>query len=175
MRRRREELSIRPDHTAAYRHPAIPGEVRLKFAERPDGRLVVADFSMSVPPEEGGVSSWHLHQLPVARLEAAANSPTTRETLRRKIAVTARFGVPRSKLKLVIPEGRKYDDRFYRRVADAFAALDLQSRRPVQELADINDVPVSTISRWIREARARGFLGPGQRQKKTRIRKEQRR
>jgi hypothetical protein len=62
----------------------------------------------------------------------------------------------------MIPAGRK-PDRFYESVATAYEYLVTEkgSRRPALELAERNDVPVTTVHRWITEARRRGLLGPG--------------
>jgi hypothetical protein len=58
--------------------------------------------------------------------------------------------------------GKRPDD-FYRAVAEAYSWLAGRGRRPAPELADINDVPPTTIHRWVKEARRRGLLGPGRR------------
>ena len=46
-------------------------------------------------------------------------------------------------------------------MATAYRHLAATSSRPVGELADANDVPVSTAQRWVKEARRRGLLAPG--------------
>jgi hypothetical protein len=57
----------------------------------------------------------------------------------------------------------KRPDEFYRAVAQAYSWLAGRERRPAKELAAINDVPASTVHRWVKEARRRGLLGPGRR------------
>jgi hypothetical protein len=52
-------------------------------------------------------------------------------------------------------------DEFYAAVAGVYRELAQNSPRPVIELAEANDVPVTTAHRWIKEARKRGYLGPG--------------
>lgn len=65
-------------------------------------------------------------------------------------------------LKLNVAPGKR-TDAFYHSVAVAYSGLAGRSRRPAQELAAINDVPASTVHRWVKEARRRGLLGPGRR------------
>jgi hypothetical protein len=47
-------------------------------------------------------------------------------------------------------------------VASVYSALAASSNRPAVELAESNDVPLTTAHRWMKEARRRGFLPPGQ-------------
>jgi hypothetical protein len=59
--------------------------------------------------------------------------------------------------------GRDRGDDFYRQVAAVYAALVDPKRReraPAARLAELNDVPLTTAKRWIKEARRRGFLPP---------------
>jgi hypothetical protein len=51
---------------------------------------------------------------------------------------------------------------FYKRVADVYRELVGWTNRPAVELAEANGVPVTTAHRWVKEARRRGFLPPGQ-------------
>jgi hypothetical protein len=69
----------------------------------------------------------------------------------------------RPRLRIAVPKGHKYPDDFYRRVAAAYSYLAGQTRRPAVELAARNDLPVTAVHRWIKEARRRGLLGPGRR------------
>jgi hypothetical protein len=57
--------------------------------------------------------------------------------------------------------GRGRPDRFYQDVAGTYQDLAQRSARPAAEMAEANDVPVTTAHRWIKEARRRGFLPPG--------------
>lgn len=63
-------------------------------------------------------------------------------------------------LKLDIPKGYGRPASFYLEVADRYGYLTTVSKRPANELAEANDVPVTTVHGWIKEARKRGFL-PG--------------
>lgn len=57
------------------------------------------------------------------------------------------------------PDGSNPDE-FYRRVAETYTALAMQTKAPAKVMAEESDVPATTVHRWIREARTRGFLGP---------------
>lgn len=63
---------------------------------------------------------------------------------------------------LDVPEQRPYGDDFYRQVAAAYLRLAGRTRSPAGLLADANKVPASTSHRWVKVARSRGFLPPGQ-------------
>ena len=65
-------------------------------------------------------------------------------------------------LKFDVPSTVPYPDSFYQQVADAYSFLVLVSPRPSVVLADENGVPVTTTRRWVKEARRRGLLAPGQ-------------
>ena len=68
-------------------------------------------------------------------------------------------------LRLKIPKEPKKPDEFYRRVAELYMALtESGSRRPAAEIAEANKdqfVEITTVHRWIREARAREKAHPG--------------
>jgi hypothetical protein len=51
-------------------------------------------------------------------------------------------------------------EAFYRKVAESYAAVVRDSSKPAKVLADEAGVPVTTVHRWIHEARRRGFLPP---------------
>jgi hypothetical protein len=159
--------------------------VLVRFRARPDGRLVVSEMYLAA---EGGITSERLRALPVARAEAAANSPAAKEEVLRATGTTTSdtvevpvraltsagsdpiafapaaegVGPPRLKLRASGGPGRRADE-FYRTVADAYSWLATQSKRPAAELAEWNGVPVTTVHRWVKEARRRRFLGPGRR------------
>jgi hypothetical protein len=155
----------------------------LRFRERPDGRLVVLELYLR---SEEGVASGVLRGIPVGRAEATANTPGAKEKiidLLRSESIAERvaprvptwtfqlpteLGAPsariRPRLKIRIPPGpRKRGDEFYRRVAEAYSWLATRSNRPAAEFAELNDVPITMVHRWVKEARRRGLLGPGRR------------
>jgi hypothetical protein len=98
-----------------------------------------------VPPTSGG-----------QRIEVElTDSVTATDSL-----TVTRSGRPRAKLR--IPATNPKPPKFYEEVAWAYRELAAQGNRPAMELAEANGVPVTTVHRWIKEARRRGFLPPGQ-------------
>jgi hypothetical protein len=67
---------------------------------------------------------------------------------------------PRHPLKR--PDGSD-PERFYAEVAAAYRSAAVESKKPAAVLANEAGVPVTTVHRWIREARRRGSLPAGQR------------
>jgi hypothetical protein len=65
---------------------------------------------------------------------------------------------------LVRPD-RTDPESFYALVASAYGQYAAESKAPAKAIADEAGVPVSTAHRWVREARRRGFLPPGQKGK----------
>jgi hypothetical protein len=61
---------------------------------------------------------------------------------------------------LSAPAHRKPDE-FYQEVANQYGQLVATSNRPAAEMAELYGIPVTTVHRWVKEARRRGFLGPG--------------
>lgn len=58
-------------------------------------------------------------------------------------------------------KGPKGDD-FYRFIGEVYGKAATVSTRPAAELAKLWEVPVTTVHRWIREARRRGYLPPAE-------------
>jgi hypothetical protein len=57
------------------------------------------------------------------------------------------------------PGTRRKPDKFYAHVAEVYLAQASISDRPAKDLAEANDgLPVSTVHRWLKEARNRGLL-----------------
>lgn len=159
-------------------------EAAVHYRDRGDGRLV---GDVVIVRDAAGVTSDFLRALPIGQLGGLANSigdqtlrcgdskpvdrllmqllNTLMPDLHRNRATTGStiydsHGAPPGKLKLPKGTGRKPDE-FYRAVADAYAWWASMSRKPAAELARQNKVPVTTVHRWVKEARVRGFLTPG--------------
>jgi hypothetical protein len=169
-----------------YPTPDSQIEVRVRFVERPDGRLEPADVWVSHP---AAISASALRAVPLGKIEAAVNAPGVAAALREKMGdewVTPEADLAALKGRLApvgppqidreaqlvlaaqldIPEGGanvRKPDEFYRQVATAYQQVGGLDRRPARVLAERNGVPVSTVHRWVKEARARGFLAPGRR------------
>ena len=125
----------------------------------------------------GSLPGTFVRKLPIERIGAAVNHPMHYPNLARYVTQEAFVSVPPPGLwrdslptvprpenpSLVIdaPEGRgRKPDDFYRQVADAFAWLSGRTQSPARTLAEANGVPVTTVHRWVKEARARHLLPP---------------
>jgi hypothetical protein len=104
--------------------------------------------------------------VPLGRIENLANEPDNRKLLldhwREPIPETE-LGRPRKRLPIRLPghpKNGKYPDVFYDRVAVAYRFFVEHGKKPAKEIAADAGVPLSTATRWIREARRRGFLAP---------------
>lgn len=97
-------------------------------------------------PRGQSVTGATVRKIPLSRLIAEIAGPTAAPPLQ-----------------LVQPDGRwtRKTDEFYQSAADAFLWLSRTSPRPATVLADANSVPVTTVHRWVREARRRGLLTVG--------------
>jgi ABC-type amino acid transport substrate-binding protein len=175
----RERLHIGTGGWVEYR--TEDADLYLRFQDR-DGRLRV--FEMVWAPD-APITGDTLRALQLGRIEAAVNRPALAENLRASLdrpgpdlrralsrdvkQVSSHAVVPRYEVAPVVPvpEGRgKYPDSFYRRVADRYSALQASGERDVaRQIADANEVPLTTVHRWVKEARRRGFLPPGRRGK----------
>jgi hypothetical protein len=66
---------------------------------------------------------------------------------------------PSAREPLARPDGTD-PDGFYRKVAEAYSEIVVTSASPAKVIAEEAEVPVTTVHRWINEARRRGFLPP---------------
>lgn len=137
----------------------------LKLRETKAGRIVVIEARFM---NRDGLRATDL-RIPLGRIEAIVNGPTASEVLRGLTPRVQGRAVMRpgqssykKGLRIQQSEGqRKRPDEFYREVADLYASAKEWSTNPAQELANANDVPLTTIHRWIKEARRRGLAAPG--------------
>lgn len=161
----------------------LPARVLVRFRRGDDDRFEVSDLHLDAGNSR--VSSDLLRSIPISRIEAAANAtgvenpdPET-STVGPVGVVTGSGGIrqrsfvganrlttrpPRPRpgsLRLDDPGGGKRPDGFYEDVASLYTYLSQHSRRPAADLAEANEVPVSTTHRWVKEARRRGLLAPG--------------
>jgi len=172
-----------------YSHgkPADLELIRVRFALSEGGRLEPVEMYLEGHPTLTGEM---LRTIPLASMEAAANGHWRQmllDSIGEAGAVVDKatdkwltiiggghrehmlsIGADRAKqirrqtLRLRIPQGHKRPDGFYARVAEMYLALtESGSRRPAPEIAEANDVPVSTVHRWIAEARRRELLPDG--------------
>jgi hypothetical protein len=167
-----------------HQDPPLPGTVLVRVAVADGGRLVLTGLRV-----EGAPTAELLRAIPVGRIEAAANAqlvivddavvpaPLAQRPTRPdpwtpdggwETSDPAR-AVPRPSPAAPSPPGglsspggrRGRPDGFYRDVAHAYLDLAQASTRPVAVLAERHGVPATTVHRWVKEARRRGFLPPG--------------
>lgn len=69
-------------------------------------------------------------------------------------------GAAAGKFPVIKPPGRITDD-FLRDVADAYRWFTNAKQPPAPAIAEMADVPVRRVHRWVSDARKRGFLPPG--------------
>jgi hypothetical protein len=67
-------------------------------------------------------------------------------------------------LKLRVPEGQPKPDSFYKDVARLYGEVALNTPQPAVVIAKANGVPVRRVHGWVKEARRRGLMAPGERQ-----------
>lgn len=182
MGKRGEGLAVAPQHRngwARYFYPDGDGPllyVRLGHDPEPSGNSNPAVVIREIWADFGGVGdrSRATRNMPLGRIEAAANHPSFYDQLEPYLSLVdgepfpqlgsdwwteplqAKRRAPR--LKLVIPNGRRKPDDFYRQVAVRFAHQATVSTHPSNDLAEANGVPVSTIHGWVKEARNRGVM-----------------
>jgi hypothetical protein len=147
--------------------PPLPAEVRVRVAPRDDGRMGLAELRIVGEP-----TSELLRSIPVGRIEAAANAqltvlddavshaPRRRRSSRRATKQPA-GGAGWEQPGTGGARTRGRPDRFYADIAGEYLDLARSSRRPAADLAGQHQVPVTTVHRWIKEARRRGHLSPG--------------
>jgi hypothetical protein len=137
---------------------AYPG-VRVQVA-RVGGRLRIVGIQVTNPD---GVTHEAIRSVPVGRLEARLNEPGVKVRM-----VLPESGWPAPKRQELHipkkdfdnPDGRGYGTDFYLHVAMLYTRCVAGGVRPARAMAEANHVPVSTVRRWIQEARRRGVLAP---------------
>lgn len=143
-------------------------------------------FSRVVVADDHGVSARTMRDLPLGRMQSALSNPRMADRLVELLMAPPAAGGPdgapehigdfgsRSRRKrsagpavLKVPEGRRKPDSFYQDVAVAYVELSGRSKQPAADLAEANGVPVTTVHRWVKEARRRGLMAPGRGQRST--------
>lgn len=105
-------------------------------------------------PEPPSLSAADLRRIPLGRIDAAINAEVdeiNRAVIDRRVAADP----------IEVPTGRRrYPDSFYEEMAARYQGLTFLGEPPAKMIAEQAGVPVTTVHRWVREARRRGFLGP---------------
>jgi len=167
------------------RIPEVPNcDLWFRVAEI-GGRLGIV--ALEIVPESGTIDAGVLRSIPTGRIEALANQPTMSEVLREAIAqhggeADQRDWVTRAERAAADPTGalaalqrgplrvrgareRSKPDGFYAKVAELYSRASYFEGSPAQAIADANNVPVTTVHGWVKEARRRGLLAPGRRER----------
>lgn len=173
-----------PSGWAAFHSPEASRAgltLQLRFGPEtmdPRAALQVRELHVAADPRGAAFSSPLLRTLPFSRMVAAVNREVVREQLRplmpaANMIESASFGsgliawtfkplepvvANQPILALTVPSDRRKPDEFYALVADTYLAQATLSNRAAQDLAEANTVPVSTVHRWLKEARNRGVL-----------------
>lgn len=151
-----------------------------------DGRFAVTDVYLARNRER--VTPADLRSVQLGRYEAMANAnggglerargallsdraePTPAEIRANlfsgEILAAAKSALNTGRPKLTRPSGTD-PDAFYQAVAEAYREYAAVTKAAAARIADEADVPVTTAHRWVREARRRNFLPPGQRGRTT--------
>ena len=144
------------DHWYAWTDGVPDGaELRVHASVADDGR-----YHLDAIGYEGPVSATLLRTIPVGRIEAAVNALARHGHEPHRDRAEAR--VPEQLREHAVPG---YPDEFYEVIARAYRVLAADSSRPIVELAEANEVPLTTAQRWVKEARRRELLPPGRRGK----------
>lgn len=171
-------------HVAPFKH-----DVRLNVREDGGGRLVVHGLWIEAFDHlygPGSIAPTELRDIALGRVEGLINAPQYGATVRAGIAsedsepsfdptacplgeaATRAERLPLRRLtttlRIEVPMERSRNDDFYRHVADTFAVASQTTNKPAVEIADATGVTVTTVHRWIKEARRRGLAGPARRQ-----------
>ena len=164
------------------RHPPEGRAIYLRAGRSNDNRLEI--FELYIPSDDVRLETDDLRLVPLGRVEALINHPQRTQQIHARLDEgTGSFEAARNhfsttgrvaaeivgeqllkKAELKLPragaQGPKSEE-FYRRVADMYGRLVAEGSRPAAAIAEANAVPVTSVHRWIREARARRFLPPG--------------
>jgi hypothetical protein len=119
----------------------------------PDARLVIVAVKLEASAK-APIDTDLWRRVPVGYLTQLANLPHNRGV----ITNTGHVEVRRASYRLKPPAERRYPDEFYGRVAAAYERAVNERQAPAQTIADVSEVPVTTVHRWVRETRRRGLL-----------------
>lgn len=143
----------------------VTGELDFALAPSPvlvalsDDRLVIVKVKLEATAD-APIDTDLWRRVPLGHLAQLANLPENHRVIVNTGEVKAEYAYRRASYRLKPPAERRYPDRFYDRVAAAYQRAIDERVAPAQTIADASDVPVTTVHRWIREARRRGFLHP---------------
>lgn len=141
------------DEWGAIDHVAPGVRVYATWEEQRDGRLVVTGLCLRGSADHP-LTADALRAVPIGRLEAMPNRfrEAVAENFLEKVApLTRRKGVD--------------TETFYELVGAHYRWHAAVSHKPAARMAEAAGVPVTTVHRWVREARLRGHLPPARKGK----------
>lgn len=132
--------------------------VRLRFEPDAGERLVAREIRIEY---EDGLMAEMLREVPLARLERWVNRADVAALVFERLpgaTTAAPIEEPwrRTGPRIAVPQRRgraSYPDSFYKRVAEVVSA-----GNSARAIAEASGVPSTTVNRWIKGARERGFL-----------------
>jgi hypothetical protein len=158
-----------------------PEPVWVRVQATPDERLVIRELYLNADNDLGSerIDTDQLRRLSPARIEASLNTPPSKALILEHLGKAPgpkeprgpaeRTPMVRGKTSVHVlgeglrpPPGRPRPDSFYQDVANEYLLAASVNAGPAVVLATAAEVPVSTMHGWIKEARRRGFLPPGQ-------------
>jgi len=107
--------------------------------------------------EEAGAPLYALRRIAPSRRELAARGLAKHEA---RLSPWTGLGAT---LRIRPRPGERGPDDFYRDIGAVYERLSATTGRPAPDLAQQAGVSVSTVHRWVKEARRRGLMAPGRR------------
>ncbi len=163
-------------------------DVRLRVRDDPGGRLVIYKLAVEAYDSligPGSIAPTTLRDVALGRVEGLINSPAWSSAVRASIECAdsgpdfSPEGCPPElaqrraealplrhqpqSYRIEVPDERVRGDDFYRQVADVYSTAYQVTKRPAVEIAEASGVAVTTVHRWLKEARRRGVLAPARR------------
>lgn len=157
-------------HWYRFSGAGLPFPVYATFGESETGKLVVTGLLLGAEPGDTvPITAQALRRIPVAEL-----TDSFTRTARRlaesgdplAAALAEQMRAPGYRGPRAHPGRRGLGDEYYRHVAELYReAVRRDPREPTKTLAgwlarrERREIPMSTVRRWLQEARRRGFLG----------------
>jgi hypothetical protein len=160
-------LHFEGDGWIAYTLPNRRFAVRIHVGYKPTPDRWVID---EVRFADFRVTARDLRDFPLGPVEVWVNQLAQQglvDMIEGKTSDTVQFAVSGSPTlawvpKLQDPGGHPKPDEFYRFIGEVYGKAAAVSTRPAAELAVVWEVPVTTVHRWVRVARSRGYLPAGE-------------
>jgi hypothetical protein len=167
----RASLGFEGDGWVGYTPPGQRYGTRVRLSYNPTlGRWVVVEVHFM----NFRVTARMLRELPLGKIESWVNQLVQQglvDPIQAKLSDAVQFGVEGQAVWVdALPDapakGAK-PDQFYRRIAEIYGKAALVSPRPAAEMAEAWEVPLTSVHRWVRVARERGYLPPTEKGRKV--------